>query len=70
MTVPVAIPPMSPVEALAVAIEVLLLLHVPPDELLVKVVITPVHTVPLPDMVAGSGFTVATAMAEQPSLNV
>jgi len=41
-----------------VAIDVLLLLHVPPPVPLVSVMVEPVHTTDSPPMAAGSGLTV------------
>ncbi len=52
----------------AVAIEVLLLLQVPPDVVLARVVLRPVHMVAVPVIEAGSGFTVAVTVEKQPRL--
>ena len=52
-------PVTTPVEDTTVAIPVLPLVHVPPPASL-KVVVNPAHTVPVPVMDVGNGFTVTT----------
>jgi hypothetical protein len=49
---------------------VALLLQTPPDTLLVRVVVVPVHTLVGPLITSGNTFTVATLVALQPLLNV
>jgi len=56
----------NPVEELIDATEILLLTHVPPPTLLVNVVVSPWHTLNVPEIVAGIGFTVNTAETVQP----
>lgn len=46
-----------------VATDGLILVHVPPGVVLLSVVVAPEHTVPIPLMAAGKGFTVSTAVA-------
>ncbi len=58
---PVTIPVVKP----TVAIPVALLLQVPPPASL-NVVVKPEHTLRLPNMVVGNGFTVTTAVVKQP----
>ena len=55
VTVPGVMPVTRPVVELMVAIEVLLLLHVPPPEPEVRVIVTvlPGHTLPGPEIVPG-----------------
>jgi len=53
-----------------VACNVLLLLHVPPVVVLVNVVDAPRHTNVVPDITAGSGFTVSCIVCKQPFDNV
>lgn len=60
--VPVATPVTTPEEEPTVAIPVLPLVHVPPDEVLLNVVVDPTHTFVVPVMVAGNGFTVTVAI--------
>ena len=68
--VPVATPPASSVEAEpvepTVAIEVVLLLHVPPPESELNVVVAPGHTLNVPVMAAGNGYTVTTFVVVHP----
>jgi hypothetical protein len=54
---------------LTVATEVLLLAHVPPGAAPVNVVLWPIHTIRVPEIV-GATFTVATTVARQPVGNV
>lgn len=49
-----------------VAIDVLLLLHVPPDVPSVKVVVNPTHVSIAPEMAAGTSLLVITAVAMHP----
>jgi hypothetical protein len=62
MAMPERTPDDNPIDA----IEVLPLVHVPPAELLLNVEKPPVHTVVIPDIVAGNGFTLTTFTDEQP----
>jgi len=55
---PAPTPVMTPVDGTTVARAVLLLDHVPPETVLVKVVVTPEQTVVAPVMVDGVTFTV------------
>jgi len=64
--VPAAIPLTRPVFEPTVASNVLLLVHVPPPELFVSVVVAPTHTVLAPPIVAGEVFTVTLVTAKQP----
>ncbi len=66
VAVPAATPLATPVLEPIVATDVLLLAHVPPDELLFKVVVAPAQTFVVPVMLAGAGFTVNMALVEQP----
>jgi hypothetical protein len=60
------IPPVTtPVVKPTVAIPVALLLHVPPPASL-NVVVNPEHTVSVPSIAVGNGFTVTTAVMIQP----
>jgi hypothetical protein len=70
VAVPATIPVTTPVAETTVATEVLLLLHVPPVDVLVNAIVKPSHTVDEPDMAAGSGLTVITAVLIQPVPNV
>jgi hypothetical protein len=63
---PAAIPDISPDEASTVAIDVLLLDHVPPADALEKVVVPPAHIKAVPVMAAGEPFTVITPVDKQP----
>ena len=56
--VPAATPVTMPEEEPMVATEVLLLVHVPPLVASVSVVVWPVHTLVVPAIAAGVGFTV------------
>jgi hypothetical protein len=49
-----------------VATELLLLLHVPPVDVFVSVVVIPKHTTGVPVIAAGSGLTVTSAVEIQP----
>ena len=59
---PVAIPLAEPIVATAV----LLLVHVPPPDASVKVVVVPGHACNVPEIAAGNGFTVTACVAIQP----
>ena len=61
--VPNATPVKSPVVDPIVATAVLLLVHVPPVDELVRVVVEPLHTVVVPAIAAGEGFTVTIVVA-------
>ena len=56
--VPAATPVTSPVSRPTVALATLLLLHVPPEAVLLSVVVEPVHTVELPEIADGDSETV------------
>lgn len=62
---PTATPVTTPVE-LTVAIDVLLLLHEPPEVASVSVLVPPTVVVAIPDIGAGIGATVTVREAEQP----
>ena len=66
VTVPAVTPVTIPVLAPTDAVPVLLLLHVPPVVAELSVVTAPVHTVDAPDIAAGNGLTVTTAITRQP----
>ena len=59
-------PVTSPVEDPMLAIPALLLLHVPPPVRSVNCVVSPAHTVIVPVIAVGNGFTVTTAVMIQP----
>jgi hypothetical protein len=65
LMVPDEMPVMVP-SVPAVATDVLLLLHVPPDVVLLSVMLAPVHTADGPVILAGSEFTVTTCVAKHP----
>jgi hypothetical protein len=69
LAVPVAIPVTTPVMSTG-ATAALLLLHVPPDTELVKVVVEPIHTLGEPAIAAGEVFTVTVTTRKQPVPNV
>jgi hypothetical protein len=52
------------------AAAVLLLLHVPPDIASLRVVVDPTHTLNVPPIAGGAGFTVMIRVAAQPVGNV
>ena len=56
-------PVIIPVLASTDATSVLLLLHEPPEVVLLNVVVTPVHTVADPEIEDGSAFTVIVVVA-------
>ena len=61
---PAIVPDTTPVEEI-VAINVLLLLHTPPEELLLKSVVSPVHTVVEPNIADGKFVTVTVYVLTQ-----
>ena len=63
---PTATPDTKPVTNVVDATVVLLLLHVPPVVALASVVTVPSHTVAVPVMAPGNGFTVTTTVLRQP----
>lgn len=65
MQLPPATPDMTPVAASAVAIPVLLLLHVPPAVASLNVVLWPAHTAGVP-VTAATGFTDTVVVTEHP----
>lgn len=65
-TVPGDTPTTEPVVSPIVAVAVLLLVHVPAGVALLRAVVLPTHTVAVPVMAAGSGWTVTTAVRMQP----
>jgi hypothetical protein len=60
----------APVVVPAVAIDVLLLLQVPPAVVLLNDVVSPLHITLVPVSVFGFGFTVTTLVVKHPSPNV
>ena len=66
MVVPAVTPYTEPVVEPTVPTAVLLLLHVPPAVPSVNVVVKPTHTVIVPVITPGNGFTVTTAVMIQP----
>lgn len=67
--VPTPAPVTMPVAALTVAMDVLALVHVPPEGELDNVVLLPTQVLAVPEMIAGNGFTVATVERKQPVAN-
>lgn len=63
---PVTIPVNDP----TVAKPVLLLVHVPPALVLLKAVVNPAHTLVVPVIDAGGGFTVTVVVAMHPATDV
>lgn len=63
---PAAMPVITPVLASTVPRAVLLLLHEPPEIVLVNVVCEPAQTEVAPAITSGSGLTVTSVMALQP----
>ena len=63
--VPADTPVTTPVVALMLATPVLLLLHTPPDELLLNVVVLPTQTLDMPEIGPNTGlaYTVTTCVA-------
>lgn len=66
VVVPAATPLTTPVAMLIVAVPVLLLAHVPPPALLLKVADEPTHTAAAPDMAGGGPLTVILVVVKQP----
>ena len=66
---PAATPVTTP-DVEIVATPVLLLVHRPPVDVLLNVVVEPAHTTIVPVMAAGSGCTVSTAVRSQPAVEV
>ena len=67
VTVPPETPVMTPLPDPAVAIDVLLLIHVPELETSARVMVDATHTGVLPVIAAGSVLTVTVAVAAQPA---
>jgi len=67
---PVATPVTAPVTEVTEAVVGRLLLHVPPGVASVSIIVWPWHTVGLPMIVAGKGFTVTVIELLQPALRV
>jgi len=63
---PVAIPLLLPIVATAVV----LLVQVPPVDVLLSVVVRPTQTLAVPEMDAGRGLTVSTVVVIQPVARV
>jgi len=68
--VPASTPVIIPLLVPMVATVVLLLVHEPPDVALLSVVVRPTHTLVVPEIAAGRGFTVSTVVAIQPVARV
>lgn len=60
------LPVTTPLEEPMLATPELLLLHVPPPDVFVSVLVSPRHTDVFPPMVAGNGFTVTVAVILHP----
>ena len=60
----------APVPDATVASPVLLLVHVPPPDVLLSVVVTPTQTVDAPVIAAGNGLTVTGVVMKHPVGNV
>ena len=65
MAVPTAPPKTTPVDV-PIVITPLLLLHVPPAEKSLRLVVSPTQTVLVPVIAAGNGLTVTSFVAKQP----
>ena len=65
VVVPADTPPITPVVRPIVATEVLLLLHIPPGNVLFNVVVRPSHTTGAPVMAEGNGFIVTLVVTKQ-----
>jgi hypothetical protein len=63
--VPVAMPVTVPLVAWIIAFVVLLLLHVPPDTVLVSTVVVPTHAYGVPAIAAGNGLELNVAVTRQ-----
>ena len=66
ISIPVITPDNEPIDATLT----LLLLHVPPGDPSLRVVVRPAHTVVLPAITVGNGFTVTFVVLVQPVANV
>src|ERR1043165_8763955 len=66
VVVPTAPPVANPVPERMVATPVVLLIHTPPEVVLLRVATVPGHSVIVPVMAAGSGFPVAVLVVEHP----
>ena len=64
---PALTPLTIPVDEPTVALEVLLLLQVPPDVALLSEVVLPAQTTAVPVIAPGTGFTVAVRVVWQPA---
>ena len=69
VAVPAVTPVTTPVDEPIVAFA-LPLLHVPPVTRSLSVVVAPAHTLAVPAMAVGTGFTVIGLVAMQPVVNV
>jgi hypothetical protein len=69
VAVPAAMPVTTPIEE-TLAIDGVLLLHVPPPVALLKAVVEPTHAVVLPVIPAGALVTLTTAIVAQPAADV
>jgi hypothetical protein len=69
LVVPVATPNTEPELTSTLAMDVLALLHVPPEEASLKIVVVPTQKVVTPVTDAGSGFTVIKVVATHPALS-
>ena len=67
VVVSAAMPDTSPVSAPIVAAAVLVLVHVPPPNVLLKVVVLPMHTDLFPVIAVGTAYTVSVIVAIQPA---
>ena len=67
---PPAIPVTTPVDMPTVATVVAVLLHVPPETLLVSEMVWPAQTDEGPEIVPGDGLTITTIEVEQPEDNI
>ena len=67
VAVPAVTPVTVPVAEPTVALEVLLLLHVPLPVASVNVVVSPIHTAPVPVIPEGTELTVIVVAAVQPA---
>ena len=67
MAVPVPIAVIDPVAAPIVAMDALLVVHVPPVVAFVQFVVLPIHTVLYPVAVPGTVFTVSIVARRQPA---
>ena len=58
--------PVTTPDAFTVAIDGSIPSHMPPVDVVLSVVVSPSHTVAVPVIVAGSGFTTTVAVVKQP----